>query len=143
MKYVVVSGGVLSGIGKGVTASSIGVLLKSMGLRVTAIKIDPYLNSDAGTMSPFEHGEVFVLDDGGEVDLDLGNYERFLDIRLGRDNNLTTGKVYSLSLNVSERVTTLEKQFKWSHTLPMRSKNGLSGSRHNAVMVQVKIPMCV
>ena len=95
MKYVVVSGGVLSGIGKGVTASSLGVLLKSMGLRVTAIKIDPYLNSDAGTMSPFEHGEVFVLDDGGEVDLDLGNYERFLDIRLGRDNNLTTGKVYS------------------------------------------------
>ena len=95
MKYVVVSGGVLSGIGKGVTASSIGVLLKSMGMRVTAIKIDLDLNSDAGTMRPFEHGEVFVLDDGGEVDLDLGNYERFLDIRLGRDNNLTTGKVYS------------------------------------------------
>ena len=95
MKYVVVSGGVLSGIGKGVTASSIGVLLKSMGMRGTAIKIDPYLNSDAGTMSPFEPGEVFVLDDGGEVDLDLGNYERFLDVRLGRDNNLTTGKVYS------------------------------------------------
>ena len=67
MKYVVVSGGVLSGLGKGVTASSIGVLLKSAGLRVTSIKIDPYLNSDAGTMSPFEHGEVFVLDDGGEV----------------------------------------------------------------------------
>ena len=80
MKYVVVSGGVLSGLGKGVTASSIGVLLKAAGLRVTSIKIDPYLNSDAGTMSPFEHGEVFVLDDGGEVDLDLGNYERFLDI---------------------------------------------------------------
>ena len=95
VKYVVVSGGVLSGIGKGVTASSLGVLMKSMGLRVTAIKIDPYLNSDAGTMSPFEHGEVFVLDDGGEVDLDLGNYERFLDIQLGRDNNITTGKVYS------------------------------------------------
>ncbi len=95
MKYVVVSGGVLSGLGKGVTASSIGVLLKSAGLNVTAIKIDPYLNSDAGTMSPFEHGEVFVLDDGGEADLDLGNYERFLDITLGRDNNLTTGKIYS------------------------------------------------
>ena len=74
MKYVIVSGGVLSGLGKGVTASSIGVLLKSAGLRTTSIKIDPYLNSDAGTMSPFEHGEVFVLDDGGEVDLDLGNY---------------------------------------------------------------------
>ena len=95
MKYVVVSGGVLSGLGKGVTASSIGVLLKSAGLRVTAIKIDPYLNSDAGTMSPFEHGEVFVLDDGGEVDLDLGNYERFLDITLSRDHNITTGKIYS------------------------------------------------
>jgi len=94
MKYVVVTGGVLSGLGKGVTASSIGVLLKSAGLRVTSVKIDPYLNVDAGTMSPFEHGEVFVLDDGGEVDLDLGNYERFLDIALTRDNNITTGKVY-------------------------------------------------
>jgi CTP synthase len=95
MKYVVVTGGVLSGLGKGVTASSIGVLLKSSGLSVTAIKIDPYVNSDAGTMSPFEHGEVFVLDDGGEADLDLGNYERFLDIALSKDNNITTGKVYS------------------------------------------------
>ena len=85
MKYVVVTGGVLSGLGKGVTASSIGVLLKSAGLRVTAVKIDPYLNSDAGTMSPFEHGEVFVLDDGGEADLDLGNYERFLDIALSKE----------------------------------------------------------
>ena len=72
-----------------------GVLLKSAGLRVTSVKIDPYLNVDAGTMSPFEHGEVFVLDDGGEVDLDLGNYERFLDIALTRDNNITTGKVYA------------------------------------------------
>ena len=103
MRYVIVSGGVLSGLGKGVTASSIGVLLKSAGLRVTSIKIDPYLNSDAGTMSPFEHGEVFVLDDGGEVDLDLGNYERFLDLNLARDNNLTTGKVYSKVLEAERR----------------------------------------
>ena len=103
MKYVVVSGGVLSGLGKGVTASSIGVLLKSAGLRVTSIKIDPYLNSDAGTMSPFEHGEVFVLDDGGEVDLDLGNYERFLDINLSKDNNLTTGKVYAKVIEAERR----------------------------------------
>ncbi len=103
MRYVVVSGGVLSGLGKGVTASSIGMLLKSLGYRVTAIKIDPYLNSDAGTMSPFEHGEVFVLDDGGEVDLDLGNYERFLDITLTRDNNLTTGKVYSKVIEAERR----------------------------------------
>ncbi|XP_074590998.1 uncharacterized protein LOC141846873 [Curcuma longa] len=94
MKYVLVTGGVVSGLGKGVTASSIGVVLKSCRLRVTSIKIDPYLNTDAGTMSPFEHGEVFVLDDGGEVDLDLGNYERFLDVTLTRDNNITTGKIY-------------------------------------------------
>ncbi|CAB4307283.1 unnamed protein product [Prunus armeniaca] len=94
MKYVLVTGGVVSGLGKGVTASSIGLLLKACGLRVTSIKIDPYLNTDAGTMSPVEHGEVFVLDDGGEVDLDLGNYERFLDIKLTRDNNITTGKIY-------------------------------------------------
>ena len=103
MKYVVVSGGVLSGLGKGVTASSIGVLLKSAGLKVTAIKIDPYLNSDAGTMSPFEHGEVFVLDDGGEADLDLGNYERFCDLNLYRDNNITTGKIYSEVIEAERR----------------------------------------
>ena len=103
MKYVVVSGGVLSGLGQGVTASSIGVLLKAAGLRVTSIKIDPYLNSDAGTMSPFEHGEVFVLDDGGEVDLDLGNYERFLDINLSKDNNLTTGKIYAKVIEAERR----------------------------------------
>lgn len=77
MKYIVVTGGVVSGLGKGITISSIGRILKCSGVRVTAIKIDPYLNVDAGTMSPFEHGETFVLDDGGETDLDLGNYERY------------------------------------------------------------------
>ena len=94
MKYIVVTGGVVSGLGKGITISSIGVIMKRCGLRVTSIKIDPYLNTDAGTMSPFEHGEVYVLDDGGEVDLDLGNYERFLGITLTSDHNITTGKVY-------------------------------------------------
>ncbi|KAL5700901.1 CTP synthase (glutamine hydrolyzing) [Ranunculus cassubicifolius] len=103
MKYVLVTGGVVSGLGKGVTASSIGVVLKACGFRVTSIKIDPYLNTDAGTMSPFEHGEVFVLDDGGEVDLDLGNYERFLDVRLTRDNNITTGKIYQSVLEKERR----------------------------------------
>ncbi|KAI9222575.1 CTP synthase [Blastocladiella britannica] len=93
-KYILVSGGVISGIGKGVIASCTGLLLKMYGLRVTAIKIDPYLNIDAGTLSPLDHGEVFVLNDGGEVDLDLGNYERFLDVQLSRDNNITTGKIY-------------------------------------------------
>jgi CTP synthase len=93
-RFVVVTGGVLSGLGKGITTSSLGRLLLMRGLKVTAVKIDPYLNIDAGTMNPFEHGEVYVLDDGGEVDLDLGNYERYLDIQLARHNNLTTGKVY-------------------------------------------------
>lgn len=95
IKYIVVTGGVISGVGKGIIASSTGVLLKALGLRVTAIKIDPYLNIDAGTLSPFDHGEVYTLDDGGEVDLDLGNYERFLDIQLTRDHNITTGKMYA------------------------------------------------
>ncbi|KAF6730561.1 CTP synthase 1 [Oryzias melastigma] len=103
MKYILVTGGVISGIGKGIIASSVGTILKSCGLHVTAIKIDPYINIDAGTFSPYEHGEVFVLDDGGEVDLDLGNYERFLDIRLTRDNNLTTGKIYQSVINKERR----------------------------------------
>lgn len=109
MKYVLVSGGVVSGLGKGVTASSIGVVLKACGLRVTSIKIDPYLNTDAGTMSPFEHGEVFVLDDGGEVDLDLGNYERFLDVTLTRNNNITTGKIYQSVIDNERRGNYLGK----------------------------------
>ncbi|QLL31519.1 hypothetical protein HG536_0B03830 [Torulaspora globosa] len=95
MKYVVVSGGVISGIGKGVLASSTGMLFKTLGLKVTSIKIDPYMNIDAGTMSPLEHGECFVLDDGGETDLDLGNYERYLKVTLTKDHNITTGKIYS------------------------------------------------
>ncbi|KPI34489.1 CTP synthase [Cyphellophora attinorum] len=94
MKYVLVSGGVISGIGKGVIASSTGLLLKTIGMKVTSIKIDPYMNVDAGTMAPTEHGECFVLDDGGEVDLDLGNYERYLNITLRRDNSITTGRMY-------------------------------------------------
>ncbi|KAI7213565.1 hypothetical protein KC333_g6506 [Hortaea werneckii] len=95
MKYVLVSGGVISGVGKGIIASSAGLLLKTMGLKVSSIKIDPYINVDAGTMNPREHGEVYVLDDGGEVDLDLGNYERYLNITLTRENNITLGKIFS------------------------------------------------
>ncbi|PWY76184.1 CTP synthase [Aspergillus heteromorphus CBS 117.55] len=94
MKYVLVSGGVISGVGKGIIASSTGLLLKTTGLTVTSIKIDPYINIDAGTMSPTEHGEVYVTDDGGEMDLDLGNYERYLLTTLSRDHNITTGKIY-------------------------------------------------
>ncbi|WGI17568.1 CTP synthase (glutamine hydrolyzing) [Methanonatronarchaeum sp. AMET-Sl] len=99
MNYIIVTGGVMSGIGKGITAASIGRILKERGFDVTAIKIDPYLNVDAGTMSPFQHGEVFVLKDGGEVDLDLGNYERFLNTELTSEHNITTGKVYRSVIN--------------------------------------------
>ena len=94
MKFIVITGGVVSGLGKGITASSIGILLKNMGYTITMIKIDPYLNIDAGTMSPYEHGEVFVLKDGSETDLDLGNYERFLDITLTNEHNITSGKIF-------------------------------------------------
>lgn len=93
-KYIFVTGGVMSGVGKGITSSSIAKILQARGLRVTAIKIDPYINVDAGTMNPTEHGEVFVLNDGDECDQDMGNYERFLDIDLSRDNYMTTGRVY-------------------------------------------------
>ncbi len=96
---MVVTGGVISGLGKGVTTASVAKIIQSMGHKVTVVKIDPYVNVDAGTMSPFEHGEVFVLDDGGEVDLDLGNYERFLNIQLTKAHNITTGKVYLKVIN--------------------------------------------
>jgi len=93
-KHIFVTGGVASSLGKGLTASSLGRLLKSRGLRVTLQKLDPYINVDPGTMNPFQHGEVFVTDDGGETDLDLGHYERFTSGRVTRDHNVTTGKVY-------------------------------------------------
>jgi CTP synthase len=94
VKYVFVTGGVVSSLGKGIASASLGLLLKSRGVRVTSLKIDPYINVDPGTMSPYQHGEVFVTDDGAETDLDLGHYERFLDIDMSRYNNFTTGSVY-------------------------------------------------
>ena len=93
-KHIFVTGGVASSLGKGITASSLGRLLKSRGLRVTMQKLDPYINVDPGTMNPFQHGEVFVTDDGGETDLDLGHYERFIDENLTRSSNATTGSIY-------------------------------------------------
>lgn len=94
VKYIFVTGGVLSSVGKGILTSSIGKMLQARGLKPTVVKIDPYVNIDAGTMNPYMHGEVFVTDDGGETDLDLGWYERFLDLSLKQENNLTTGTVY-------------------------------------------------
>jgi len=98
-KYIFVVGGVLSGVGKGITTASLGTIFKSKGFRVTAIKADPYINVDAGTMNPVEHGEVFVTDDGDETDQDMGNYERFLDINLSSTNYMTTGRVYTSVIN--------------------------------------------
>ncbi len=103
VKYIFVLGGVISGLGKGIAAASIGYLLKSAGLRVTILKLDPYLNVDPGTMNPYQHGEVFVLDDGSETDLDLGHYERFIDIDMSKDNNATSGQVYSTVLDRERR----------------------------------------
>ena len=94
-KYIFVLGGVMSGLGKGIAAASIGYLLKQAGVRVTILKLDPYLNVDPGTMNPYQHGEVFVLDDGSETDLDLGHYERFIDVNMTRNNNATAGQVFS------------------------------------------------
>src|SRR3989338_5184551 len=93
-RYVVITGGVISGVGKGTITASLGMLLKSQGFKVTAVKIDPYINIDAGTMRTTEHGEVFVTDDGGETDQDIGKYERFLETTLTKRDNMTTGQVY-------------------------------------------------
>ena len=102
-KYIFVTGGVVSGLGKGITAASLGRLLKSRGLKVVAQKLDPYINVDPGTMSPYQHGEVYVTEDGAETDLDLGHYERFIDEDLNKYSNLTTGKVYWNVLNKERR----------------------------------------
>src|ERR1700675_1599616 len=102
-KYIFVTGGVVSSLGKGVAAASIGCLLESRGLRVTLQKCDPYLNVDPGTMSPFQHGEVYVTDDGAETDLDLGHYERFTSAKMTRRNNYTTGRIYNSVIQKERR----------------------------------------
>lgn len=115
IKYIFVLGGVMSGVGKGITTASIGKILQSKGYKVTAIKIDPYINVDAGTMNPTEHGEVFVTDDGDETDQDIGNYERFLDINILKDNYMTTGRVYQ---TVIQRERNLEYEGRCVEVVP-------------------------
>ncbi|NCA69106.1 MAG: CTP synthase [Sphingobacteriia bacterium] len=102
-KFIFITGGVVSSLGKGIASASLGALLEARGLRVTMIKLDPYINVDPGTMSPFQHGEVYVTDDGAETDLDLGHYERFLRTRMGRDNNFTTGRIYETVIRKERR----------------------------------------
>ena len=101
--YVFVTGGVVSSLGKGIAAASLAAVLEARGLKVTLLKLDPYINVDPGTMSPFQHGEVFVTEDGAETDLDLGYYERFTRITMGRKNNFTTGRVYNSVLKKERR----------------------------------------
>ena len=102
-KFVFVTGGVVSSLGKGIASASLAAILESRGLKVTLIKLDPYLNVDPGTMSPFQHGEVFVTEDGAETDLDLGHYERFITTRMKRTNNFTTGQIYKSVLEKERR----------------------------------------
>jgi CTP synthase len=102
-RYVFVTGGVVSSLGKGIAAASLATLLESRGIKVTMLKLDPYINIDPGTMSPFQHGEVFVTEDGAETDLDLGHYERFTNTTMGRTNNFTTGRVYNAVLRKERR----------------------------------------
>ena len=102
-KYVFVTGGVVSSLGKGIAAASLGAILESRGIKVTMLKLDPYINVDPGTMSPFQHGEVFVTDDGAETDLDLGHYERFISARMAKRNNFTTGQIYETVIKKERR----------------------------------------
>ncbi|MCB1637768.1 MAG: CTP synthetase, partial [Thiothrix sp.] len=93
-RYIFITGGVVSSLGKGISAASLGAILEARGLRITMMKLDPYINVDPGTMSPFQHGEVFVTEDGAETDLDLGHYERFVSFKASKLNNFTTGRIY-------------------------------------------------
>ena len=102
-KFVFVTGGVVSSLGKGIAAASLAAILASRGVRVTHLKLDPYINVDPGTMSPFQHGEVFVTEDGAETDLDLGHYERFTDVKMGKRNNFTTGQIYESVIRKERR----------------------------------------
>ena len=121
VKYVFVTGGVVSGLGKGITAASLGRLLKARGYTVTMQKFDPYINIDPGTMNPVQHGEVFVTDDGAETDLDLGHYERFIDESLSKNSNVTTGKIYWSVLRKNAAEISAEERFRLSHILQTKS----------------------
>jgi CTP synthase (EC 6.3.4.2) len=119
-KYIFVTGGVVSSIGKGITVASLGRLLRSRGFKVAPLKFDPYINVDAGTMNPYQHGEVFVTDDGAETDLDLGHYERFIDVDLTRHSNVTTGNIYNAVILKERRGDYLGAPYRSSPISPMR-----------------------
>ncbi|MCK4967550.1 MAG: CTP synthase [Candidatus Aenigmarchaeota archaeon] len=141
LKYIFVTGGVMSGLGKGILASSISVILQARGYKVEPIKIDGYLNVDAGTMNPIEHGEVFVLDDGTECDMDLGNYERFLDVSLSNGNSITTGKIMQKVLEKERRGKYLGKTVQMIPHVTGEIKNQIRAAaiKSNADFVVVEI----
>ena len=140
-KYIFITGGVVSSLGKGIASSSIGALLRARGLRVTAVKIDPYINVDAGTMRPYEHGEVFVTSDGAETDLDLGTYERFLDVPMGRANTVTTGQIYQSVIEKERRGAYLSQTVQViphvTDEIKGRIKNAGEAAGAEVVMVEV------
>ncbi|MBU1045361.1 MAG: CTP synthase [Candidatus Omnitrophica bacterium] len=140
-KYIFITGGVISSLGKGIAAASIGKLLEAKGLKVTIIKCDPYLNVDPGTMSPFQHGEVYVTDDGAETDLDLGHYERFTNAVLSRDNNITTGKIYYSVITKERRGDYLGKTVQIIPHITDEIKNSIKkaslGKKHDVVIVEI------
>ena len=138
-KYIVVAGGVMSGVGKGVTTASIGKILQEHGYKVTAIKIDPYINYDAGTLRPTEHGEVWVTDDGGEIDQDLGTYERFLNIDIPKSNNITTGQIYKTVIDKERRGEYLGQTVQFIPHIPDEIKRRIkeAGNNYDFVLIEV------
>ncbi len=138
-KYIVVAGGVMSGVGKGVTTASIGKILQEHGYKVTAIKIDPYINYDAGTLRPTEHGEVWVTDDGGEIDQDLGTYERFLNQDIPKRNNITTGQIYKTVIDKERQGEYLGQTVQFIPHIPDEIKRRIksASSDHDFVLVEV------
>ena len=122
-KYIIVTGGVVTNLGKGTTAASLGRLLKNRGVKVTMQKFNPYLNVDPGTMSPYQHGEVFVTEDGTETDLDIGHYERYLDINLGKMSDISGGILFSSVINKEDLENMLVQQFQLFHTSQPKLKN--------------------
>ena len=140
-KYIFVTGGVVSSLGKGITSASIGKLLESRGLTVTLIKCDPYINVDPGTMNPFQHGEVYVTRDGAETDLDLGHYERYTNAIIGKGNNITTGKIYHSVISKERRGDYLGKTVQIiphiTDEIKRRIRDATSGKRIDVVIVEI------
>ena len=138
-KYVFITGGVVSSLGKGISAASLGAILESRNLKVTIIKLDPYINVDPGTMSPFQHGEVFVTEDGAETDLDLGHYERFVSSKMTKKNNFTTGQVYDAVIKKERRGEYLGKTVQVIPHITDQIKSNIRDGSKNADIVIVEV----